>query len=74
MIGTHISSCRGACDRGFENYEEDIISLSEKRFPVLGDGADIEREILEAAREGDSVGGVLETAVINMPAGVVRYY
>lgn len=70
MIGTHISSCRGACDRGFENYEEDIISLREKRFPVLGDGADIEREILEAAREGDSVGGVLETAVINMPAGV----
>ena len=50
-----------------DSYEEDIISLREKRFPVLGDGADIEREILEAAREGDSVGGVLETAVINMP-------
>lgn len=70
MIGTHISSCHGAKDRGFEDYRRDIAALRDKRFPVLGDGEAIEKEILEAAGDGDSVGGVLETAVVNMPCGV----
>ena len=67
--GTHIKSCHGVCDRDFENYEEDIKLLSSAQFPVLENREAIEAEMLKAASEGDSVGGVLETAVINMPAG-----
>lgn len=70
LIGTHISSCHGAKDRNFENYEKDIRLLQERVFPVLGDGEAIKREILNAAETGDSVGGILETAVLNMPVGV----
>lgn len=69
IIGTHISSCHKAADRPFEDYEKDIRALASKRFPVLGDGKEIEEEIRKAALASDSVGGVLETAVINMPAG-----
>ncbi len=68
-IGTHIKSCHGVQDRSFENYEEDIKFLNRDRFPVLENREAIEAEILKAASEGDSVGGVLETAVVNMPAG-----
>lgn len=70
LIGTHIKSCHGAKDREFENYERDIRTLQDRIFPVLGNGEAIEREILKAAEDGDSVGGILETAVINMPVGV----
>ncbi|MBS5335569.1 MAG: chorismate synthase [Anaerovoracaceae bacterium] len=70
LIGTHIKACHGAKDREFENYEKDIKFLKNSIFPVLGDGKAIEAEILKAAEEGDSVGGILETAVLNMPAGV----
>ena len=72
-IGTHISCCHGVCDRQFADLAEDITALAKDSFPVLG-GAEVKKamedEILAAAAEGDSVGGVLETAVINMPPGV----
>ena len=71
-IGTHISELHGAYDRGFENYQEDIATLSSAIFPVLREGAEesMVREIEKARALGDSVGGILESAVIGMPAGV----
>ena len=71
-IGTHIKSCNGVCDRALEHLEQDITSLSEKRFPVLDDvAADLMIKRIEAAaQEGDSVGGILETVVIGVPKGV----
>lgn len=69
-IGTHIKSCHGAEDRDFANYREDIKALANMRFPVLENREGIEAEILKAASQGDSVGGVLETAVINLPKGI----
>ena len=71
-IGTHIASCAGISDRGFSDLTSDINELDSKSFAVL-DGAkgdDMIREIEKAAAEGDSVGGVLETAVTGVPAGV----
>ena len=71
-IGTHISSLSGITDRSFVNLGEDILSLCGESLPVL-DGAAKEAmrsEIEAAASEGDSVGGVLETAVIGLSAGV----
>lgn len=72
-IGTHISSLYTESDRGFgENILTDIAVLSEMTFPVLDrDAAERMRMIAEAAAaEGDSVGGVLETAVVGCPGGV----
>ena len=72
FIGTHIKSIAGACDRGFSDYKADIDYLSNTDFAVLDSaaGEDMKKEILAAKSEGDSVGGILETAVIGMPAGV----
>lgn len=72
MLGTHIASLSDISDRPFGNIEADIEQLSDTLFPTLNPAvADaMQREIEDAAAVGDSVGGVLETAVIGMPAGV----
>ena len=71
-IGTHVKRCGGVADRDFGDLCADIHTLSEKPFAVLDEecGAAMQEAILAAAAEGDSVGGVLETAVVGMPAGV----
>jgi chorismate synthase len=71
-IGTHIHRLHGISDRGFVSYEEDIDILSKKLFPTLSDEAEelMKREIEKAAKDHDSVGGILESAVIGVPAGV----
>ena len=72
FIGTHISRCAGIPDRNFENLAADIEALSQSLFPVLdASAAEKMREaILQAREEGDSVGGILETAIVGLPAGV----
>lgn len=71
-IGTHIARCGGVTDRGFTEFGADISALNEKLFAVLDEtrGAEMQSAIAAAAAEGDSVGGVLETAVTGLPAGV----
>lgn len=72
FIGTHISRCAGIPDRGFEDLRSDMEVLSHATFPVLdaAAGEKMQEAILEAKAEGDSVGGVLETAIVGLPAGV----
>ena len=72
LIGTHISRISDICDRSFDSYESDIETLADLSFPVLDPAkADLMRACIEdAAREGDSVGGILESAVIGLPAGI----
>ena len=71
-IGTHISRCAGIVDREFKNLSNDIQWLSTALFPVLDTsaGEKMQQAILEAKAEGDSVGGILETAVLGLPAGI----
>lgn len=71
-VGTHIARCGGIADRGFADLDADLAALAEKRFAVLDDarGEAMRAAIEAAAAEGDSVGGVLETAVTGLPAGV----
>ena len=75
-IGTHISECAGIPDRKFENIENDIDSLNEKLFAVLDEeqGKKMEEAILLAKSEQDSVGGILETAITGIPAGIGEPY
>lgn len=72
FIGTHISRCAGISDRVFEDINEDIQTLSTALFPVLDEaaGEKMQEAIVAAKAAGDSVGGVLETAITGMPAGV----
>jgi chorismate synthase len=72
VLGTHISRCAGIADRPFSDCGHDLALLNEKQFAVLDDsvGEAMQSAILAAAADGDSVGGVLETAVLGMPAGV----
>ncbi len=72
-IGTHIKKCAGILDRDFsENIVSEIDSLYEKNFAVLDEtaGSAMMAAIVNAKSEGNSVGGMLETAVIGMNAGV----
>ena len=71
-IGTHISRCAGIPDRSFEDLNADIDTLSTALFPVLDTaaGEQMQQAILAAKADGDSVGGVLETAIVGLPAGV----
>ena len=71
-IGSHIKQLAGISDREFDNLTEDIRTLSTMSFAVLDkDAGEKMRAAAEAAAaDGDSVGGVLETAIIGMPAGV----
>ena len=71
-IGTHVASCGGVRDRAFGNLDEDIDLLNSEGFAVLDGeaGKKMEEAILAARENLDSVGGVLETAVTGVPAGV----
>lgn len=71
-IGTHIKSLGGLNDREFNETEKDIKTLSSLQFAVLDNAvADtMQKKILEAKSNGDSLGGLLETAVLGVPAGL----
>lgn len=71
-IGTHIKQCGSISDQPFENYKEDIEKLNRLLFPVLNEKAAKEMHdyMTQAANEGDSVGGILETVVTGIPSGV----
>lgn len=71
-IGTHLLSCGGIEDRAFDDYEKDIALLYDAAFPVLDtDAGDRMADVIRAAAaNGDSVGGVMQTAVVGLPVGV----
>ena len=75
-IGTHISFCGGIKDDAFDGVnsarlDAQIAALEGKHFPVL---ADVEGKMLAAIENArlnqDSIGGTIQTAVCNLPAGV----
>ena len=73
LIGTHIARCAGIDDAPFgDNPSTDLEKLNALPFAVLDEdcGIRMRAAIEEAAARGDSVGGVLETAVTGLPAGV----
>ena len=71
-VGTHIKHCAGVDDRGFVNYVEDIKKLQVSQFAILD--PDAQTKMIERACEiknnDDSIGGIMETAIAGMPAGV----
>lgn len=72
VIGTHVKRCAGVDDANFSNYSEELAKLNDKTFAVIDDAKEAEMvaAIEKAAADGDSVGGILETVITGMPAGV----
>ncbi len=74
LIGTHIDSLSGIEDYDFnwDDLENDLRTLNDKQFAVLNDEmAERMMERIKSAREDkDSVGGVLETVISGLPAGI----
>ncbi len=70
-IGSHICYMQGVEDAELSS-KDDLLKLSTLKFPVLNEKASAQMmEIIEeVAKDGDSVGGVLETLVLGMPKGV----
>ena len=68
-VGTHILQCGGVHDDPFsDGIEYAITQLTDRRMPVLNEaaGREMTARILEAKAEGDSVGGVTQTAVTGL--------
>ncbi len=75
-VGTHILECAGIADKPFaaadpEALSDQLDTIATLDFPVLSDVRDaMAARILEAKSDGDSVGGIIQTAVCGLPAGV----
>ena len=71
-IGTHIKTLHGVADAEFSDYEKDIEKLNARHFPALCEEKEdaMKNEILKARENLDSVGGVLESAIIGLPCGL----
>lgn len=71
-IGSHIQKCGPIEDKKFTEYETEIAKVNNLLFPVLDETAaqEMHAYMVQAAEEGDSVGGILETVVTGVPSGV----
>ncbi|MBQ6702517.1 MAG: chorismate synthase [Clostridia bacterium] len=72
-IGTHIKAINGVCDRGFsDNISSELDVLADKHFAVLDSAVEekMTAAVLNAKQSGDSVGGILETAVTGIDPGI----
>ncbi len=75
-LRSHVRACGGVEDRPFAVDEKgllaDFAALKNDPFPVLDQDARARMHtvILAAKAHQDSVGGILETAVLGLPAGV----
>ena len=75
VIGSHISSIKDIEDNKFDytNIEKDsLLSLKNKELPLLNESLEdkIRHTITQAKYEGDSVGGIIECAVVGIESGV----
>jgi chorismate synthase len=71
-IGAHIANIGGQVDRCFDATAPDFSDLSEKLFAVIDDekGMQMQKLILNASKEKDSIGGAVECAITGVKAGV----
>lgn len=74
-IGAHIYSIAGIKDTPFDMVNitsQNLKEIAKKEFPLINDVIEdsIKERILAAREDGDSVGGIIEFAVTNLPAGI----
>ena len=70
-IGTHIKKCGNVIDKDFSLDANEVKELVNKDFPVLNNiEEDIKNVIKEVKENNDSIGGILQTAIIGLPVGL----
>ncbi len=71
-VATHILECADLRDKGFEDVKTDRSTLDCADFPVLDKqiASGMIQAIEQAKADGDSVGGIVETAISGIPSGV----
>lgn len=72
-ISSHILKCAGVKDIDFSKASLiQFLNLQDKLFPVIDNqAADLmQAKILEAKTEGDSLGGIIQTGIFGLPAGL----
>ena len=71
-IATHIKECGGVFDDDFNFSIEEINNLNNKNFAVINQNKKdkMTAKIEQAAKLGDSLGGILETQILGVPSGV----
>lgn len=72
FIGSHIKKCGNILDRDFSiDCLEEVISLKDKSFKVLND---VEKDMFDAIEQvrlqNDSIGGIIQTAIVGLPVGL----
>ena len=75
FIGAHIAAIGGSADTSFDPValdQQTLLAPGEKPFSVLDDaaGTAMQAAIAEAKAEQDSLGGIIECAVLGLPAGL----
>lgn len=75
LIGSHIQRIASICEPNFPTVhldEQQLEKLTHQDFAVIDPliGKQMQECILSAKSAGDSVGGIIEAAVINLPAGL----
>lgn len=72
IIGTHILECANVRDNEFNDIQNEVLSLDCAKFPVLNE--DKAKEMIACVEQAkanlDSVGGITQTAIVGLPAGV----
>lgn len=75
-IGTHIKQCKDIKDDNFSNDEGQLLNeiklVNQKDFALLNETYHKEMiDLIEdAAKNHDSIGGILESAILNLPTGI----
>ena len=70
-IASHIKQVGNVKDVDFCNIENEVDRLNEMDFPVISNVKEqMENEIKLAHENLDSVGGIIQTAIINLPVGL----
>lgn len=79
-IGTHILKCKDYKEKEFSQDEDElrkeVRDVSQKYFPTLTEIAQekMQQMIETAGANSDSIGGILETAVVGVQAGIGEPY
>ncbi|MBP1566751.1 MAG: chorismate synthase [Oscillospiraceae bacterium] len=73
--GAHIASIHGIKDKEFNHTfvsRDDILKIRKKEFPVIDDkaGEKMISDVEKAHNALDSLGGIIECACVNIPAGI----
>ncbi len=73
-VGAHLLNVAGIRDDEFPMLPSNklFVDVANKAFPVINDdaGEAMQKAILDAKKDGDSVGGIIQCSVIGLPVGL----